>query len=84
MWKELGTLGWLESKYFLREFVLNSRHPGPRRVWKGGSEPRLLTPDPRDNRDPRESRMSSILAEIDAQASKKEQDVALALCFFDF
>ena len=30
----------------LREFVFNSRHPGPRRVWKGGSEPRLLTPDP--------------------------------------
>ena len=28
--------------------------------------------------------MSSILAEIDAQASKDEQDVALALCFFDF
>ena len=28
--------------------------------------------------------MSSILAKIDAQASKKEQDVALALCFFDF
>ena len=22
----------------LREFVLNYRHPGPRRVWKGGSE----------------------------------------------
>ena len=25
----------------MREFVLNYRHPGPRRVWKGGSEPRL-------------------------------------------
>ena len=36
----------------LREFVLNSRHPDPRRVWKGGSEPRLLTPDPEDPLDP--------------------------------
>ncbi len=26
----------------------NSCHPGPRRVWKGGSEPQLLTPDPGD------------------------------------
>ena len=25
----------------MREFVLNYRHPGPGRVWKGGSEPRL-------------------------------------------
>ncbi len=23
----------------------NSRHPGPRRVWKGGSEQQLMTPD---------------------------------------
>ena len=28
------------SIHHLREFVLNSRHPKPRRVWKGGSEPR--------------------------------------------
>ena len=28
--------------------------------------------------------MNSILAKIDAQASKKEQGVALALCFLDF
>ena len=28
------------SPIFLREFVLNSRHLGPRRVWKCGSEPR--------------------------------------------
>ena len=27
---------------------VNYRHPGPRRVWKGGSEPQLLTPDPVD------------------------------------
>ena len=32
----------------LREFVLNSRHPDPRRVWKGGSEPRLMPPLPGD------------------------------------
>ena len=25
--------------YNLREFVLNSRHPDPRRAWKGGPEP---------------------------------------------
>ncbi len=31
---------------------LNSRHLGPRRAWKGGSEPRLLTPDPWDPLDP--------------------------------
>ena len=30
----------------LREFVY-SRHPDPRRVWKGGSEQHLLTPLPR-------------------------------------
>ncbi len=27
---------------------LNSRHPGPRRVWKGGSEQQSMTPDPGD------------------------------------
>ena len=26
----------------LREFVLNSRHPDPRRAWKGGAEPRVV------------------------------------------
>ena len=31
---------------------MNSRHPDPRRVWKGVSEPRLMTPDPGDPRDP--------------------------------
>ena len=30
---------------------MNSRHPGPRRAWKGGSESRLLTPDPVDPSD---------------------------------
>ena len=29
----------------------NSRHPGPRRAWKGGSEQQLMTPDPRDPQD---------------------------------
>ena len=32
----------------LREFVLNSRHPDPRRVWKGGPEGGFVTPDPLD------------------------------------
>ena len=32
----------------LREFVLNSRHPGPRRVWKVGSVARWLPPLPVD------------------------------------
>ena len=35
----------------LREFVY-SRHPDPRRVWKGGSEQHLLTPLPRAPRAP--------------------------------
>ena len=30
----------------LREFVLNSRHPGPRRAWEVGFEPPFLTPLP--------------------------------------
>ena len=30
----------------------NSRHPGPRRVWKGGSEEQLLPPLPEDPEDP--------------------------------
>ena len=28
------------------------RHPGPRRVWEGRSEPKLLTPFPEDPLDP--------------------------------
>ena len=38
----------------LREFVY-SRHPDPRRVWKGGSEQHLLTPLPRAPGVPRAS-----------------------------
>ena len=34
---------------------VNYRHPDPRRVRKGGSELRLLTPDPGDWRDWREN-----------------------------
>ena len=34
------------SRISLRE-VVYSRHPDPRRVWKGGSEQHLLTPLPR-------------------------------------
>ena len=36
----------------LREFVLNSRHPGPRRVWKVGSVARWLPPLPLARVDP--------------------------------
>ena len=36
----------------LRELV-NYRHPGPRRVWKVGSELQSTTLDPLDPRDPR-------------------------------
>ena len=39
--------------------LFNYRHPGPRRVWKGGSQPHSLTPDPGDSRDSRDPRMSS-------------------------
>ena len=42
----------------LREFVY-SRHPDPRRVWKGGSEQPLLTPLPRAPRAPRAPGASS-------------------------
>ena len=35
----------------LREFV-NYRHPGPRRVWKGGSELQSPPPFPEDPLDP--------------------------------
>ncbi len=36
----------------LREFGLNSRHPGPLRVWKGGSELQFTMSFPRDPLDP--------------------------------
>ena len=32
--------------------MCNYRHPGPRRVWKGGPELHLMTPDPLDPLDP--------------------------------
>ena len=41
---------------------MNSRHPHPRRVWKGGSEPQSPPPlpaDPDDPDDPRDSRENS-------------------------
>ena len=40
--------------------MFNYRHPGPRRVWKGGSESQLLTPDNRDPVDPLDPRDNSI------------------------
>ena len=38
--KPVISLRKLNYLNYLRDFVLNSRHLGPRRVWKGGSEPR--------------------------------------------
>ncbi len=48
----------------LREFVLNSHHPDPRRAWKGGSEPRLLPPDPVDPVDPLDRRNEFLNATV--------------------
>ena len=60
----------------LREFVLNSRHPDPRRVWKVGSGAHLLPSllgdprdpqdpqDPRDPRDPGENSEASIFSNL--------------------
>ncbi len=31
---------------------MNSHHPDPRRVWKGGAEQQSMTPHPVDPRDP--------------------------------
>ena len=45
----------LHMKYHLRDFV-NYRHPGPRRVWKGGSELQSPPPFPRNNRNCRNNR----------------------------
>ena len=39
---------------------VNSRHPGPRRVWKVGSGVRLMTPHNRDPVDPVENSETSI------------------------
>ena len=50
--------------------LFNYRHPGPRRVWKGGPEPRLLTPDLADRADPVDPLMSSKIAPI---AHKKQR-----------
>ncbi len=38
---------------------LDSRHPDPRRVWKGGSQPHFLTPLRADRADPADPPMSS-------------------------
>ena len=51
---------------------------------KGGSEPRLLTPDLPDPRDPVDPRMNQFSCISLAYIGKDEKDVALALCFFDF
>ena len=42
-----------KSKYSFEGVCFNSRHPGPRRVWKGGSEEQLLPPLPEDPLDQR-------------------------------
>ena len=40
------------SNTFFRGSLLNYRHPGPRRVWKGGSEHQFMTAFPADRVDP--------------------------------
>ena len=43
-------------------------------MWKGGSEPQLMTPDNRDPRDPREPgnpRMNSFLLQVDVKIRSK-------------
>ena len=67
--------------------MFNYRHPGPRRVWKVGSELQSTTLDPLDPLDPGDPGdpgMSSKSGKFVAQASENEPDVVLALCFFDF
>ena len=39
--------------------LFNSHHPGPRRVWKVGSEQQLLSPFPEDPEDSADSRENS-------------------------
>ena len=57
-----------QMNIYLRELLVNSRHPDPRRVWKGGAEPRFVDHirgirgigrDPGDPGDPRDPRMNS-------------------------
>ena len=70
--------------------MFNYRHPGPRRVWKVGSELQSTTLDPLDPLDPGDPLdpldpgMNSKSCIFVAQGSENELDVALALCFFDF
>ncbi len=48
----LVDLGFTLGSILFEGVCLNSRHPGPRRVWKGGSELHSMTPDPRNPGDP--------------------------------
>ena len=40
-----------ETGFLFEGVCLNYRHPDPRRVWKGGSDSQLMTPDPLDRAD---------------------------------
>ena len=67
--EELLAMNYQETCFLLlnlREFV-NYRHPDPRRVWKGESEPQLMTPDPRDPLDPLDPRMNSFSLQVDGR-----------------
>ena len=64
----------------MRELV-NYRHPGPRRVWKVGSELQSTTLDPLDPGDPGDPLdpgMNSKSCKFITQASENEPDVVLA------
>ena len=47
-----GGSGGRSPRFNLREFVMNSRHPDPRRVWKVGSVAHWLPPLPVHPLDP--------------------------------
>ena len=67
--------------------MFNSRNPDPRRAWKGGSEPQLLTPDLRIRRIRRIPGMSSKPMILFGAVLKTNARVMLrapALCLFYF
>ncbi len=60
------------QNYNLREFVVNSRHPSPRRVL-GRCRAAVRGPDPRDPGDPLDPRMGSFLRLLGMKNNKNEK-----------
>ena len=72
IWTPAGQKAYFgRGKALLREFGLNSRHPGPRRVWKGGSELQLMTPDCGNPLDPADPAMNTFLLQLDVKLRSK-------------